>query len=164
LSRVAEIAVVAVLVAPVGGCLDAPIRASTDAEPGQNVAPDLDLEVFEGSVQPILDAAGDGGASCAGSTACHSGGAGGFTLVSEPSAGSSDMMANFNAVSERVDVDDPTNSRIILKGTDNHAFFTFTQAQQDTIVAWIEGEGSTGPAADAGPTPDADPLAPDASL
>lgn len=72
-----------------------------------------DGQVFTTVIQPMLD---DYGCSRVG---CHGSGAGGFTFVAN--ATGADLEANFDAVTQRNDLDDPTQSRVYVKGVSSHS-------------------------------------------
>jgi hypothetical protein len=113
----------------------------------------FDYDVFQATIQPILDTAE--GIGCAG-VGCHGNGAGNFTLVANPAAGSQDMLDNFLAVTARTSLQSPAASLVYLKATTRHSGSTVISLQQNgAMLAWIQAaadaNGGQDPSACASP-------------
>ncbi len=109
---------------------------------GGNTAPPgaspFDYNVYQTQIQPIIDTTG--GVGCAGA-GCHGTGAGGLTLTANPTANSTEMEANFTAVTSRMNLDDAPKSVFYLQATTAHAGGgspVVTAQEAATILAWIQ--------------------------
>lgn len=126
----------------------------TSATPPPSANP-FDFNVYQASIQPILDTAEGGG--CAGSS-CHGApqGQAGFKLVSRPSPGSTDMTGNFNAVTAICNLQAPEQSLFYLRASSRHGSGlskVVSSTEAATILAWIKGaQGNTAPPPTAGGT------------
>jgi hypothetical protein len=109
-------------------------------QPAPPGASPFDYNVYQQTIQPMLDNAGGSGCSV---TGCHGTGAAGFTLKRQPAAGSADMEANFLAVTQRTNLASPATSLIYVKATTTHGggspTISATEAQQ--LLAWISAAG-----------------------
>jgi hypothetical protein len=124
-----------------------PTTGSGDAGAGAGSTPDaaiaapsFDYNVFESTIQPILDTAA--GTGCT-NTSCHGAAAGiaGLTLNRLPASGSPEMQANFAATKALCNVNVPDQSIFYLKATTSHAggsSAVVSQAQGSTVLAWIQ--------------------------
>jgi hypothetical protein len=86
--------------------------------------------VFKDVVQPMLDSndCSKGG--------CHGDGAGLFKLTANATGAALD--ANFVEVTKRNNLDDPTKSRVFVKGTTSHAGSkVFSTADQKKFTDWV---------------------------
>ena len=102
----------------------------------------FDYAVFQAQIQPILDNTGGGVGCSSTSTGCHgaSGGVSGFVLNREPARDSTEMEDNFREVQEEVDFAGTDQRDIINKGSDNHAGFSFSAAEVQTIRDYLGKE------------------------
>jgi hypothetical protein len=105
------------------------------APPG---ASPFDYRVFQDTIQPIVDTAGEIG--CAGN-GCHGTGAAGFALNPTPEPASAEMEQNFLAITARTNLQSPAASLFYLKATTSHAAGAspvVSAAQARAILDWIE--------------------------
>ena len=131
-----------------------PSGSSSGGSPSADAAaPTFDsYQVFETTIQPILDTAG--GTGCT-NTSCHgaAAGIGGLALSRTPASGSSQMQANFTAISALCNPQVPDQSVFYLQATNNHGGLAVSQAQGTQILDWIQHTSSgTMPTGDAGST------------
>lgn len=135
---------------------DASARFLADGGSGTTPPPGaspFDYDVYQQTIQPLLDGAEDRGCALSG---CHGSGAGTFTLVAAPEPGSSEMEANFLAVTERTTLSDPAASLFLRKATTRHgaAASTVLAAQDGELVLdWIRAAAEVGDGRDAACAP-----------
>jgi hypothetical protein len=107
-------------------------------------------QAFATTIQPILDTAGGVGctnASCHGAAA----GIGGLALTKTPAAGSSQMKANFDAITALSGGQVPDQTVFYVHATNNHGGIAVSQAQGTQILDWIQKSAiTTTPPGDAG--------------
>lgn len=120
---------------------DASARFQSDGGGGGPAPPGaspFDYQVFQTTIQPILDNAEGRGCSLAG---CHGTGAGLFTLIPNPAPNSPDMEANFAEVTRRTNLNAPEASLFLLQASTRHGANASTIAsptEQQAILAWIQ--------------------------
>jgi hypothetical protein len=112
------------------------------ADGGGNTPPPgaspFNYDVFQSTIQPILDNAEGRGCAASG---CHGTAAGGFTLVANPAPGSPEMEANFIAVTGRANLTSPETSVVLVQATTKHgggASATADATQGAALLAWIQ--------------------------
>ncbi|HJZ88871.1 MAG TPA: hypothetical protein VKN99_27050 [Polyangia bacterium] len=115
-------------------------QAGGGGNPPPPAASPFDYNVFQTAIQPILDTAENKGCT---NGNCHGAPAGqnGFKLVAMPAPSSSDMLANFNAVTARCDLNTPDQSKFYLQATIRHAngaSAVVTGPQATQMLGWIQ--------------------------
>jgi hypothetical protein len=98
----------------------------------------FDYAVFQSTIQPILDTAEGKGCALSG---CHGTGAGGLTLVANPTPDSPDMERNFIAVTARTNLQTPDASLVYLKANTRHGAggsAVISGPEAIDMLAWIE--------------------------
>lgn len=93
----------------------------------------FDVVVFEGAIQPSLDAA-----SCS-VAGCHAPEAIRPTLFANPAPGSAEMRANFDEVTRLIDLNALSyqDTAFYIRATDNHAGRTVDVAGEAALESWI---------------------------
>lgn len=101
-------------------------------------------QVFQTTIQPILDTAGGTGctnANCHGAAA----GIGGLALTATPAPNSAQMKANFTAISTLSAGAVPDQTVFYVHATNNHGKISVSQAQGTQILDWIQKSAATNP-------------------
>src|SRR5262249_3986781 len=115
-------------------------QAGGGGNPPPPAASPFDYNVFQTAIQPILDTAENKGCT---NGNCHGAPAGqnGFQLVPMPAPSGSAMLANFNAVTARCDLNTPDQSKFYLQATIRHAngaSAVVTGPQATQMLGWIQ--------------------------
>lgn len=104
----------------------------------------VDCDVFQTEIMPSFASSNCIGAACHDTESAQQG----FGLYDSPELDSDEMLANFNAVRSRMNLNDPENSNIYVRSIDSHLGQVLSEEDAAALLAWIEDAAEAAEEAD----------------